>query len=321
MSVIMSWSFWFSVLRGEFFRLGNKWLTACGFALLNLSWSRSPIFLKIVAKCIELNFLRSPACRSQQRYAINNVYSALGKSYKVNHNRLWAEKKLKETLLYLNNEHIIGQLRRCADELECYLRENVNDERPVILSPLHMVSDVLASVMCGFTSPQETLVISTHKDDALGSGEDASLHRMGIRLKKLDPARVDSTTLRRALRAVKDKKSKLVIFADAPAEITLTLTGKQMRTYDCLLFNRPAHLHSGLNELARLSDARVVFFGLYCRSGRLHLKIFGLAEASELPMLVPAFVEQALKSYPESWLLWYSPSLFYFNNLMSSHYG
>ena len=91
-----------------------------------------------------------------------------------------------------------------------------------------------------------------------------------------------------------------------------------MRTCDCSLFGRPAHLHSGLNELARLSQSQVVFFGLYSDHGHLRLAIFGHSPSDELPSRTPAIIEQALRDYPQAWLLWYSPSFFYFNNVNTS---
>lgn len=297
-----------------------KWFAECNYKMLAPAWVRKPFFLRIIAKMIEWHFSLSPACRSQHVLALSNARRMTGSVQHVNHMRLWSEKKLKEMLLYMNDEQTLAQLRECARELEVYMRINLSSDKPIILSPLHMISDVLASVMCGFISASETLVISTHKDDTLGSNETASLKKMGVNLVRLDPEFTDTSALKRLLRNVKARTSQLVIFADAPSEITLSLTGKQMRTYDCPLFGRPAHLHSGLSELARLSQSQVVFFGLYSERGRLRLAIFGHAQAEELPSLTPIIIEQALQNFPQAWLLWYTPSFFYFNNLNSSSY-
>lgn len=297
-----------------------KWFAEWNYKMLAPTWVRKPIFLFFITKAIEWHFALSPVCRSQHVLALANARRITKSEPHVNHIRLWSEKKLKEMLLYMNDEQTIAQLRDCAHELETYMQANLSNDKPIIFSPLHMISDVLASVMCGFISANETLVISTHKDDTLGGNEAASLNKMGVNLVKLDPEFTDTLALRHLLRNVKARTSQLVIFADAPSEITLTLTGKQMRTYDCPLFGRPAHLHSGLNELARLSQSQVVFFGLYSERGCLRLAIFGHAQPEELPSRTPSIIEQALQQFPQAWLLWYTPSFFYFNNLNTSRY-
>ena len=286
--------------------------------MLAPAWVRKPFCLCIIARVIAWQFALSPVSKSQQVLALANVRRMTGPESQVNHIRLWSEKKLKEKLLYMNDEQIIAQLNDCARELKCYMQENLSSDCPTILAPLHMTSDVLASVMCGFISPRQTLVISTHREGSLGSNEADSLKKMGVNLVSLNPEFTSDSSLRRVLRSVKAQHSQLVIFADAPSEVTLMLTGKQMRTYDCRIFGRPAHLHAGLNELARLSQSQVVFFGLYAEKGHLRLAIFGHAQADELPMRTPAFIEDALQNYPEAWLLWYTPSFYYFNNVRAN---
>jgi len=298
----------------------EKWLMVWRYKMLTPAWTRKPFFLRFIVKIVEWRFSLSPACRSQQVLAQANARRMTGDMNHIDHIHLWSEKKVKEMLLYINDEQIVAQLCDCAQELKEYIQKSIPDNNPIIFSPLHMVSDVLASVMCGFVSPCETLVISTHKDNTLGNSEDESLKNMGVNLVRLDPETTDGPALRRLLRNVKRRDSQLVIFADSPPEITLALTGKQMRTYNCNLFGRPAHLHSGLCELARLSQSQVVFFGLHTENGRLRLAIFGHARADDLPLRAPAFIEQALQRYPQEWLLWYTPSLFYFNDLNTSHY-
>ncbi|MBO1042286.1 hypothetical protein [Brucella pituitosa] len=297
-----------------------KCLAGWKYKMLAPAWVRKPFFLCIIAKAIEWYFALSPGCRSQHVLALANARRMTGNDHHVNHMRLWSEKKLMEMLLYMNDEQIIAQLRECSRELEEYMQLNLSCDKPIIFSPLHMISDVLASVMCGFISPNETVVISTHKEDTLGSNEDASLKKMGVNLVRLDPEFITPSALRRLIRNVQARTSQLVIFADAPSEITLTLTGKKMRTYDCLLFGRPAHLHSGLNDLARLSQSQVVFFGLHFERGRLRLAIFGHSQAEDLPSRTPMIIEQALQAIPQAWLLWYTPSFFYFNNLNTNRY-
>ena len=180
--------------------------------MLTPAWVRKPFFLRIIATVMGGYFALSPACRSQQVLARANARRATGSEHGVNHVRLWAEKKLREMLLYINDERTVAELRDCARELEDYMQTRFASDTPIILSPLHMTSDVLASVMCGLISARETLVISTHKDDTLGRNEAASLDKMGVNLVRLDPTLTDGSALRRLLRNVKAQTSQLVIF-------------------------------------------------------------------------------------------------------------
>lgn len=313
MRFITSLNFTAEVLMTAWRQSAAKCFAEWKHGILVHPWGRKRFFLRIISKMIECNFALSAECRSRHVLACANARRMTGEDRPLDSMRLWSDKQLKETLLYMNDEQIISQLHECARELDAYIRLNLSGEKPVILSPLHMTSDVLASVMCGFLSPKETVVISTHQDDTLGTNEAGSLTKMGVNLIKIDPELADAAALRRLIRNVKAGTSQLVIFADAPLEVTLALTGKQMRTYDCSLFGRPAHLHSGLNELARLSQSQVVFFGLYCERSRLRLAIFGHSQAEELPARTPMIIEHALHSFPQAWLLWHTPSFFYFN--------
>lgn len=249
-----------------------------------------------------------------QSYSNINIKRILGEGYSTNHSLLWSVKKNMDKCLYLNDEKIIFELRKCALQLEEGIKDIENKEKPVILAPMHMVSDVLVSVMCGFISSKETLVISTHKDDLLGINEEQSLNNMGVNLKKIDPAEINTGSLRTVIRSVKTQETYLVIFPDAPPEVTLSLTGKSMRTMDCTLFGKPARLHSGLKELARLCNAQVIFFGLSHQGNALSLTVFGVADAKELSYRTPYFIEKALRAHSKDWLLWYTPSFFYFND-------
>lgn len=274
---------------------------------------RLPALSGVLVRLLATRMRLKSGCRTQQLRAEINVRRTAGDTCQVSYYRQWSEKRLLDNALYHNDTRLLAQLHACGAELTDYLRLHTDPNRPVILSPLHMVSDVLASVLCALINPGETLVISTHADDTLGNNEAQSLEAMGVRLKKLNPLASDGPALKALLRKVRSRQSQLVIFADAPPEVTLRLTRKAMRCDEYLLFGRPARLHAGVSELARLSNAQVVFFGLHQQHRRLQLACFGVADASNLKHVLPHVIEQALCRHPESWLLWHSPSFFYFN--------
>lgn len=259
----------------------------------------------------------NPLNKMMQTYTDINVSSSIKQSnIHVKHNLVWLEKKILEKCLYMNDEWLTDELKKCAEMLDKKIRAIFDENTPIILAPMHMVSDVLVSVMCGYlsNSSKKTVVISTHETNKLGNDENSSLINLGVNLIKIDPALIQGSELKRVVRDVNKRKINLLIFPDAPPEVTLSLTNKTMRTFRCNLFNKPAKIHSGIKDLARLSNASVIVFGLSYECHKLTLNVYGTASSINLDCQLPLLIEKALKKNPCEWLLWYTPSFFSFDD-------
>lgn len=259
-------------------------------------------------------YIRSrPRNRPRQLLAKNNYCRVTGQHAELNRSALWAEKALRDSLFYHGDKKTVAQLQQCAEALDSAINQLGDSPRPVILAPLHMVSDVLAGIVCGLLPGNGVRIISTHLDGAVGPRESEALRRSKVKMSLVDPGSISSSDLKKIIRDIRGQRCRLVIFPDAPPEVTWHLTGKHMRSEDCQLFDRPARIHSGLSELAKLSDAQVLFFGLVRRQGRLKLRVYGVAQPDEVTVQLPRMLETALLTDPQDWLLWHTPSLYYFH--------
>lgn len=251
--------------------------------------------------------------RQRQMLATHNYRRVTGQSARLNRSALWVEKALRDSLFYHGDKKTIAQLQQCAEALNSAINQLDDSPRPVILAPFHMVSDVLAGIVCGLLPGSGVSIISTHLDGAVGPHESEALQRNKVKMSLVDPGGISSAELKKLIRDIRAQRCRLVIYPDAPPEVTWHLTRKHMRSEDCHLFNRPARIHSGLSELAKLSDAQVLFFGLVRHQGRLKLRVYGVAQPDEVAVQLPRVLETALLNDPQDWLLWHTPSFYYFH--------
>lgn len=254
--------------------------------------------------------------RRRAAFAGLNLYQAAGRARAgAGHARLWRHKIVLEAALYFRNRTLIQELEDCARQLAEALRREGAAGQPVILAPLHMHSDLLATLMCARACAGPVAVITAHDASTVTASDEALLKRHGgIEIRLLNPLDHGAGELLAFLRAVRNGAGTLVAFPDAPPEATQRLFERAMRTYDCRMFGHPARVHRGLPELARLTGARVLFVCLTRRGGRFHADVAACVPADRVGERMPDIIERAILARPHEWLFWHTPSLFSFNS-------
>lgn len=253
--------------------------------------------------------------RVKNKYtATNQLLVGIPDDKRETSSSIWLRKHLFDYHLGRRNPILLAQLEQCADTINQYIL-TMDQNHPVILAPMHFVSDLVVGVMSSMVSPRRAIIISTHEDDALCENEDEVLRLLNISMKKSNPLHIKISELKSLIRSVKQRKENFIIYPDALPEVTYQLTQKNMKTFKCHLFKREAKLHYGIVELARMCDAQVLFYGIYYdkEKQKINVDIYGESSHQELEVNAPKFIEGAILKHPEDWMLWSSPSFFYFN--------
>lgn len=253
--------------------------------------------------------------RRRVAYGSFNLPNVIGAGVRTDHARLWRHKRVLEAALAFRNRSLIRELEGCAARLADALQRARAHGRPVILAPLHMHSDLLATLVCARASAFPTAVITAHDDSTVSARDEAALRAHGnLDIQRLNPLALDDGAFLAFMRRVRKGQGTLVAFPDAPPEVTYRVFRRSMRTYDCRLFDRPARLHQGVPELARLCGAHVLFFCLTRRHGRFAIDEAGCVAPDEVADRMPAILQRAVLAHPHEWLFWHTPSLFSFNS-------
>ncbi|WP_404993104.1 hypothetical protein [Cupriavidus pauculus] len=216
-----------------------------------------------------------------------------------------------ESALYHTEPRMIEMMRACAAKLaHCRTRMIGRGETP-IFAPLHFCSDMVAATVAAMTEPYRSHVFSIYKEGYFGAAEQAQCERTGIAEFVQHHPDDPPSHFRSMVRDLRSHRANVVIFPDILPQFTNGYLGRAMRTRDVLLFGRPARLHSGAEELARMAGAKLVPFYIYWLEGKLEIRIFEpCANGDE----VARCIERALRERGDQWLLWHFPSLFYFND-------
>ncbi|MGL4754939.1 MAG: hypothetical protein ACRCXB_21420 [Aeromonadaceae bacterium] len=228
------------------------------------------------------------------------------------HEALWKKKVYLDKCLYHYNNKLTLELIAAAKKLQIEMEKIQLGGDPVILAPLHTVSDVVVGTLCSYLDTEKILIISNHDYHSIGPDEKVKLDAQKMQL--INPKQLNIPTLKSIIRKVKSHENVFVLYPDVPPEVTWKLSGKSMRTFDCKLFSRQARLHSGLSELAKMTKAKVLFFCMVDKGGVLDVVISGVLPWNLIAERSPTIIENAIRQYSEQWLLWHTPSLFYFNS-------
>ncbi len=210
------------------------------------------------------------------------------------------------------NSKVLAQLDSCTAKLDEIVGPYHEAGKPIILAPMHTVSDILAGIVAGKVSPGHgTVVVSANayefqKQDRLRGGVNLTYcsihnHSEGI-----------GSDIALACMNAAALKTNIIIFPDMTPEYTYYSGVEHSSKLKCRLFNRPAHLHSGVSRLARLLNADVLFFNLYYDKG-LRVNIFPVVHARDVNDKMPIIIERVIRSYPQDWILWHLHSLYFFN--------
>lgn len=250
--------------------------------------------------------------RSPARVATDNYKIISGKTRPWLYHNVWRMKKPLELAMYFHNPYLLANMRDLAVELEKTIADIRQRGKTPILAPLHMCSDMLASVLCSMVTPQKSSVISIYQHNDFGPNEIRAMEQLGFMLEQVNP--LDSgRKMAQVLRQAQRQERNFVIYPDALPQSTWRLTGKMMPTKKLHIFQRQGRLHAGTERIAGLLNAEIVVFYLTFDGQRLQLHLLDVLSHTDFIKQSASLIEQALTAHPESWLLWHYPSLFYFN--------
>uniref|UniRef100_UPI001BD38C29 ABC transporter n=2 Tax=Serratia TaxID=613 RepID=UPI001BD38C29 len=211
------------------------------------------------------------------------------------------------------NAALMSHLAHCSAQLDQVVEPLHRAGVPVLLAPMHTVSDVLATLVGAGVYPGRATVIVSGDVQAFArrSPEDEWRQRLDYCSIHDDPRHIAGTLSQAMLEAAEHRRN-IILFPDITPDYTLHSNQDVAAKLACHLFGRPAHLHSGIVRLSRALRAQVVFYSLYFDRGiRIHIE--EPVAADRVGRVMPAIVERTLRRHADDWLLWHSHSLFFIN--------
>ncbi len=205
---------------------------------------------------------------------------------------------------------LMPMLEDCAAQLDAAVRHASRRGGPPVLAPLHMCSDIAATVVAALAAPRRTHVFSIYGQDRIGFMEAAHLRAHGITVLQ-HPPDAPPAAHRAIMRELRDGAANLVIFPDILPQFSEAYLGYPMRTRSVRMFGRQARLHVGAESFARMAGVGILPFYVYWRGDRLAIRIFDACDDLDG---IARCLEQALRAHGDQWLLWHFSSLFYFND-------
>ncbi|MCP1105647.1 ABC transporter [Serratia nevei] len=215
--------------------------------------------------------------------------------------------------VYARNTALMNHLARCSAQLDRVVEPLHRAGVPVLLAPMHTVSDVLATLVGAGVYPGRATVIVSGDAQEFVQRAPAGEWRQRLDYCSIhdDPRHIAGTLAQAMLEAAEHRRN-IILFPDITPDYTLNSKQDATAKLACRLFDRPAHLHSGIVRLARALQAQVVFYSLYFDRGiRIHIE--EPVTADRVSRAMPAIVERTLRRHADDWLLWHSHSLFFIN--------
>jgi lauroyl/myristoyl acyltransferase len=250
-------------------------------------------------------------CRAMVARA--NKQALLGMREQRDFTRLTLRRKLLElAATWAQNRRVLADIAQCRAELNAVVAPLHQAGSPVILAPLHMVSDILAGMVGAGVTPGKTTVIVSSSVEAY---QQQVRQLGGIDLDYCsihDDNRDIAGNLMDAIMEAVELKRNIMIFPDITPDYTVNTNPANTSKLPCQLFGRAAHLHSGILRVARMLSAQVVFYHLY-EEGGLKLRIFEPVSARNLKKMLPEVIETAICQHADDWMLWHAHSLFFIN--------
>lgn len=205
---------------------------------------------------------------------------------------------------------LVPMLEACAAQLEAAISRASRRGGPPVLAPLHMCSDITATVVAALAAPRRAHVFSIYGQERIGLMEASHLQAHGMTVIQHAPD-APLAAHRRIMRELREHAANLVMFPDILPQFSEAYLGYAMRTRSVRLFGREARLHVGAESFARMAGVGILPFYIYWQDDRLAIRIFDPCDDVDG---IARCMEQALWSHGDQWLLWHFPSLFYFND-------
>ncbi len=251
--------------------------------------------------------------RKRAFVAAANKQCLLDDGYKLDYAKLSQRRRLLDlAATFGQNPQVLAQLEQCKAQLNAIVEPLHQAGQPVVLAPLHMVSDVLAGMVGGGVFPgQATVIVSVSAEIY----EEKARQLGGVNLSYCsihDDSRAIAGNLMTAIMEAAEHQRNIIIFPDITPDYTVNTNEAETAKLHCRLFNRPANLHSGVIRIARALSAQVVFYYLYYDK-EIKIHIYPPMPARSLKAQLPEIIEESIARHPGDWLLWHSHSLFFIN--------
>lgn len=212
------------------------------------------------------------------------------------------------------NRDLHAQIRDCAERLSAVVAPVHAKGKPVILAPLHMVSDILEAIVAVKATPRRVTAITSSRADVF-RGEDRA--RGGI---DIDYVSIHNATQNLAgdlmsfVQDAIDGKRDLIIYPDITSDFTVHARGRHTPKIPCTLFGRRGQLHEGVIRMSRLMSAPVIFYYLCFDGKKLDIHIEAPLSGRKLKENLPVIIETAIRNRSDDWMLWHAHSLYFIND-------
>lgn len=220
---------------------------------------------------------------------------------------------LVQAVTHGRNRWALQELAACSAQLNAVVEPLQCAGQSVILAPLHMVSDILSTMVGATAYPGKATVITSRSADAHSAAE-RQLGGLDLNYCSIhdDNKNIAGNLMTSVMEAANNQRN-IILFPDITPDFTHFASKDKAGKLHCRLFNRPASLHSGIIRLARMMSAKVIFYHLYYENG-LKIHIHEPVPAKKLKDEMPRIIEQSIREHSTDWMLWHSHSLFFIND-------
>lgn len=283
------------------------------FLCLLLRYGPMPLLLGVARGLCSLRLL-GMRYRNRGAVATQNYRCLTGEDGDINTAWVAIRRQMLELgATWAQNPATLRQMQDCTRQLDKVVAPLVQQNVPVVLAPLHSVSDILAAMVgAGVTPGKASVVVSSSAErytSEIRKTGDVALSYCSIHQ--------DNTQLAGELMSlIADMiagQRNMIIFPDITPDYTVQTHEAQSSKIACRLFGRPAKLHSGVVRLSRVMSAQVIFYHLYYQQG-IKIKIHSPLPAKNVAVNMPTIIENTMRDYPNDWLLWHSHSLYFINH-------
>lgn len=149
--------------------------------------------------------------------------------------------------VYARNAALMKHLAHCSAQLDRVVEPLHRAGVPVLLAPMHTVSDVLATLVGANVYPRRATVIVSGDVQAFARRAPEGEWRQRLDYCSIhDDPRHIAGTLSQAMLEAAEHRRNIILFPDITPDYTLHSNQDPAAKLACHLFGRPAHLHSGI---------------------------------------------------------------------------
>lgn len=254
--------------------------------------------------------------KNQNKVATENFRSLMKSKGHINSDWIATRRFiLEEAATWGKNRHIIAQIHACTLALNNVVAPLHQQKKPIVLAPLHMVSDVLAAMVGAGVEPgSATVVVSSSAEQQKYNMSARELGAVNLSYCSIHQNNKSlASSLMTLMTETATGQKNMIVFPDITPDYTVQTEEGMSSKLSCQLFNRAAKLHNGVIRLSNAISAQVIFYHLYYQNG-LKIKIYPPVAAKNVAAQMPVIIENAIRDYPQDWLLWHSHSLYFINH-------